>query len=93
MLGRARLTPRPLMAQAWIEAAEHEADRANCKRLLLHELHHRMNMRPTVVGITSQTLRMAKNLDEGRLANPNRLVAMGRAQVPAPGQRDRRGAD
>ena len=80
MLGRARLDAASLMAQAGIEAAEHEATQ-RLQRLLLDELHHRMkNMLATVVGITSQTLRMAKTLDEGRLAISNRLVAMGRAQ-------------
>ena len=69
-----------LMAQAGIEAAEHEAAQ-RLQRLLLDELHHRMkNMLAMVVGITSQTLRTAETLEEGRQAISSRLVAMGRAQ-------------
>ena len=68
------------MAQAGIEAAEHEAAQ-RLQRLLLDELHHRMkNMLAMVVGITSQTLRTAETLEEGRQAISSRLVAMGRAQ-------------
>jgi PAS domain S-box-containing protein len=80
MLGQAQLDSAGLMAQAGIEAAEHEAAQ-RLQRLLLEELHHRMkNMLATVVGITSQTLRTAETLEEGRLAISGRLVAMGRAQ-------------
>jgi PAS domain S-box-containing protein len=80
MLGQARLDSARLMAQAGIEAAEHEAAQ-RLQRLLLEELHHRMkNMLATVVGITSQTLRSAKTIEQGRLAISSRLVAMGRAQ-------------
>ena len=48
--------------------------------LLLQELHHRVkNMLATVIAITSQSLRTAQNLEEGRLAVESRLVALGRA--------------
>lgn len=80
MLGQARLDSARLLAQAGIEATEHEAAQ-RLQRLLLEELHHRMkNMLATVIGITSQTLRTAETLEEGRLAISSRLVAMGRAQ-------------
>ena len=80
MLGQARLDSARLMAQAGMEAAEHEAAH-RLQRLLLEELHHRMkNMLATIVGITSQTLRTAETLEQGRHAISNRLVAMGRAQ-------------
>jgi PAS domain S-box-containing protein len=50
------------------------------QHLLLGELHHRMkNMLATVIAITSQSLRTAQNLEEGRLAVESRLVALGRA--------------
>ena len=48
--------------------------------LLLQELHHRVkNMLMTVIGITSQSLRSAQNLEEGRSAVESRLTALGRA--------------
>jgi two-component sensor histidine kinase len=50
------------------------------QRLLLRELHHRVkNTLATVIAITSQSLRTAQNLEEGRLAVESRLVALGRA--------------
>lgn len=50
------------------------------QRLLLRELHHRIkNTLATVIAITSQSLQNAQNLEEGRLAVENRLVALGRA--------------
>jgi len=80
MLGQARVDSARLMAQAGIEAAEHEAAQ-RLQRLLLEELHHRMkNMLATVVAIASQTLRTAETLEQGRQAISSRLVAMGRAQ-------------
>jgi PAS domain S-box-containing protein len=80
MLGQARVDSARLMARAGIEAAEHEAAQ-RLQRLLMEELHHRMkNMLATVVAITSQTLRTAETLEQGRQAISSRLVAMGRAQ-------------
>ena len=80
MLGQARLDSAGLMAQAGMEAAEHEAAQ-RLQRLLIEELHHRMkNLLAIVSGITSQTLRTAATLEQGRHAISSRLVAMGRAQ-------------
>jgi two-component sensor histidine kinase len=80
MLGQARLDSARLLAKAGIEATEQEAAQ-RLQRLLLEELHHRMkNMLATVIGITSQTLRTAETLEQGRQAVSSRLVAMGRAQ-------------
>ncbi|MGZ6050230.1 MAG: HWE histidine kinase domain-containing protein [Phenylobacterium sp.] len=80
MLGQAQLDTARLMAQAGIEAAEHEAAQ-RLQHLLLEELHHRMkNLLATVVVITSQTLRTAETLEQGRQAISSRLRAMGRAQ-------------
>jgi PAS domain S-box-containing protein len=48
--------------------------------LLLGELHHRVkNMLATVISITSQSLRNAKSLEEGRSSVESRLVALGKA--------------
>jgi len=50
------------------------------QHLLLRELHHRVkNTLATVIAITSQSLRTARSLEEGRLAVESRLVALGRA--------------
>jgi two-component sensor histidine kinase len=47
---------------------------------LLEELHHRVkNTLATVIGITSQSLRTADNLEDGRKAVESRLIALGRA--------------
>ena len=68
-----------LLAQAGIDATENEAAK-RLQRLLLQELHHRLNNTlAMVIAITSQSLRSAKNLEEGRLAVESRLVALGRA--------------
>ena len=80
LLGQARIDAEHLLAQAGIEATEHEAAQ-RLQRLLLEELHHRMkNMLAMIIGITSQTLRAAVTLEQGGLAISSRLVAMGRAQ-------------
>jgi len=69
---------RRLLAQAGIDAAEHKV-LERLQRLLLEELHHRAkNTLATVMAITSQTLRTAKSLDEGRKAIEQRLMALGR---------------
>jgi two-component sensor histidine kinase len=69
---------RRLLAQAGIDAAEHTViDRL--QRILLEELHHRVkNTLATVMAITSQSLRNAESLEQGRLAIESRLIAMGR---------------
>ena len=70
-------TPNGLVVVAAIRDIE-AAKRV--QRLLLQELHHRVkNTLATVIAITSQSLRTAQNLEEGRLAVESRLVALGRA--------------
>jgi PAS domain S-box-containing protein len=50
------------------------------QELLLGELHHRVkNMLATVISISSQSLRTARSLEEGRSAVESRLVAFGKA--------------
>ena len=50
------------------------------QHLLLEELHHRVkNTLATVIAITSQSLRTAETLEQGRSAVENRLVALGKA--------------
>jgi two-component sensor histidine kinase len=69
---------RRLLAQAGIDAAEHKVVE-QLQRILLEELHHRVkNMLATVIAITSQSLRDAESLDQGRKAIKNRLFALGR---------------
>lgn len=80
LLGQARNDVARLLAQAGIDATEHEAAEG-LQRILLGEFHHRIkNMLATVMAITSQSLRTAESLEQGRLAIASRLVAMGRAQ-------------
>jgi two-component sensor histidine kinase len=69
---------RRLLAQAGIDAAEHKV-LESLQRLLLEELHHRIkNVLATVMAITSQTLRLADNVKDGRVAIEHRLLALGR---------------
>ena len=70
---------RRLLAQAGIDAIEHEtAERL--QRLLLQELHHRVkNTLATVIAIASQSLRNAESLEHGRQTIESRLIALGRA--------------
>jgi two-component sensor histidine kinase len=68
-----------LLAQAGIDASDNEAAK-QLQRLLLEELHHRVkNTLATVIAITSQSLRNATSLEQGRFAVENRLTALGRA--------------
>ena len=79
LLAQAGVDAAQLLAKAGIDAKENEAA-LRLQRLLLEELHHRMkNTLATVIGITSQTLRNAENLKQGRSAVETRLVALGRA--------------
>jgi two-component sensor histidine kinase len=79
LLAQAGLDAARLLAQAGIDASENEAAR-QLQRLLLEELHHRVkNTLATVVAITSQSLRNADTLEEGRVAVESRLFALGRA--------------
>jgi two-component sensor histidine kinase len=69
---------RRLLAQAGIDAAEQKV-MDQIQRLVLEELHHRVkNTLATVMAITSQSLRTAKNLEDGRQAIEHRLMALGR---------------
>jgi len=80
LLGQARNDIARLLAQAGIDATEHAAA-GRLQRLLLEEFHHRIkNLLATIMAITSQSLRTAESLEQGRLAIESRLVAMGKAQ-------------
>src|SRR4029078_8737989 len=80
LLAQAGIDAARIRAQAGLDAAENETAR-RLQRLLLEELHHRVkNTLATVIAITSQSLRTAASLDEGRMAVENRLMALGRAQ-------------
>jgi two-component sensor histidine kinase len=69
---------RQLLAQAGIDAAEHELVEG-LQRLLLEELHHRIkNLLATVMAITSQSLENADSVEHGREAIEHRLRALGR---------------
>jgi two-component sensor histidine kinase len=79
LLTQAGLDAARLLAQAGIKASENEAAR-QLQRLLLEELHHRVkNTLATVIAITSQSLRSADTLEQGRVAVESRLFALGRA--------------
>ena len=79
LLAQAGIDAARLLAKAGIVATENENAR-RLQRLLLEELHHRVkNTLATVIAITSQSLRNAENLEQGRLAVESRLVALGRA--------------
>jgi two-component sensor histidine kinase len=81
LLTQAGINTTRLLAQAGIDAAQSDAAK-KLQRLLLEELHHRVkNMLATVIAITSQSLRSADNLTEGRLAVESRLFALGRVQA------------
>ena len=69
---------RRLLAQAGIDAAEQKV-LERLQRILLEELHHRVkNTLATVMAITSQSLRTAAGLEQGRKAVEDRLLALGR---------------
>jgi two-component sensor histidine kinase len=79
LLAQAGLDASRLLAKAGIDATEQEAA-ARLQRLLLEELHHRVkNTLATVMAITSQSLRNATNMEQGREAIAHRLIALGRA--------------
>ena len=79
LLNQAGIDAARILAQAGIDAIENEVAK-RLQRLLLEELHHRVkNTLATVIGITSQSLRTADNLEDGRKAVESRLVALGRA--------------
>lgn len=79
LLTQAGVDAARILKQAGIDAVENEVAK-RLQRLLLEELHHRVkNTLATVIAITSQSLRNAASLDEGRTAVESRLVALGRA--------------
>jgi two-component sensor histidine kinase len=79
LLAQAGIDAARLLAQAGIDATENETAK-RLQRLLLEELHHRVkNTLATVIAITSQSLRTAESLEQGRLAVESRLIALGRA--------------
>src|SRR6476646_7373781 len=79
LLTQAGVDAARLLAQAGIDATEKETAK-QLQHLLLEELHHRVkNTLATVIAITSQSLRTAETLEEGRLAVESRLVALGKA--------------
>jgi two-component sensor histidine kinase len=79
LLTQAEIDAARLLAQAGIVATENEAAK-RLQQLLLEELHHRVkNTLATVIAITSQSLRTAENLEQGRVAVESRLMALGRA--------------
>ena len=80
LLTQAGIDAARLLAQAGIDASESQAA-ARLQRLLLEELHHRVkNTLAIVIAITSESLRSAENLAEGRRAVESRLFALGRVQ-------------
>ncbi len=79
LLNQAEIDAARLLAQAGIDATENESAK-RLQRLLLEELHHRVkNTLATVIAITSQSLRTAETLEQGRSAVESRLLALGRA--------------
>ena len=69
---------RRLLAQAGLDAAD-QIVAQRLQRLVLEELHHRVkNTLAIVMAITTQSLRTAKSVNEGREAIEHRLVALGR---------------
>jgi two-component sensor histidine kinase/CheY-like chemotaxis protein len=68
-----------LLAQAGIDAKERAAA-DKLQKLILNELHHRIqNTLATVSAIASQSLRAATSLEHGAKAIEGRLIALGRA--------------
>jgi two-component sensor histidine kinase len=79
LLAQAGIDAARLLAQAGLDATENEVAK-RLQRLLLEELHHRVkNTLATVIAITSQSLRTASTLEDGRKAVESRLIALGRA--------------
>jgi len=79
LLTQAGIDAARLLAQAGIDATATESAR-KLQQLLLEELHHRVkNTLAIVMAITSQSLRTAETLEQGRLAVESRLIALGKA--------------
>jgi two-component sensor histidine kinase len=68
LLTQAGIDAARILKQAGIDAIENEVAK-RLQHLLLEELHHRVkNTLATVIAITSQSLRNAASLDDGRIA-------------------------
>ena len=79
LLAQAGIDASRLLAKAGIAATEQEAA-VRLQRLLLEEMHHRVkNTLATVMAITSQSLKNATSMEQGRELIAHRLVALGRA--------------
>ncbi len=80
LLAQSGINAERLLVQAGIVATENE-NALHLQHLLLEELHHRSkNSIAVIMAITSQTLKNAATLEEGRIAVENRLLALSRAQ-------------
>ncbi len=79
LLEQADLDAKALILRVGIDAKEREAS-DRLQTLIVEELHHRIkNTLATVSVITSQSLRTAATMDDGRKAIEARLGALGRA--------------
>ncbi|MFN0219011.1 MAG: sensor histidine kinase [Hyphomicrobium sp.] len=77
-LAAENLDLRRLLTEAGVTNAEHVVAQ-KLQQIMMEELHHRVkNILATVQAITSQSLRSAENLDEGRTAIESRLQSLGR---------------
>jgi two-component sensor histidine kinase len=71
---------RRLLQSAGVNAAAERRTVEQLQTLLVGELHHRIkNILATVMAITSQSLRSAETVEDGRKAIDQRLFALGRA--------------
>jgi two-component sensor histidine kinase len=79
LLEQAEIDAKALILRVGIDAKEREAS-DKLQTLSVEELHHRIkNTLATVSVITSQSLRTAATMDQGRKAIDARLAALGRA--------------
>jgi two-component sensor histidine kinase/FixJ family two-component response regulator len=79
LLEQAKIDAKALILRVGIDAKEREAS-DKLQTLIVEELHHRIkNTLATVSVITSQSLRTAATMDQGRKAIDARLAALGRA--------------
>jgi two-component sensor histidine kinase len=79
LLAEAEINSQAMLAQAGIDAREHEAS-DKLQQLILEERHHRIkNTLATVSAIASQSLRNVPEAGHARHAIEGRLLALGRA--------------
>jgi two-component sensor histidine kinase len=79
LLQAENLDLRRLLQEAGVNAAERQTVE-QLQTLLVGELHHRIkNILATVMAISSQSLRSAETVEDGRRAIEQRLIALGRA--------------